>query len=57
VNPLLSPIDVQTKNVGQHPDENRSKAEVAIPDGGGSARHFQPFRRGRSVPSWVGGAS
>ena len=54
---LLSPTDVQTKDFGQHPDENRSKAEPAIPDGGGSGHHFQPFRRSRSVPSWVGTAS
>ena len=55
MNPLLSPTDVQTKNFGQRPDENRFNGEPAIPDGGG--RHFQPFRRSRSVPSWVGGAS
>ena len=57
MNPLLSPTDVQTKTFGQHPDENRSNEEPAIPDSGGSGRHFQPFRRSRSVPSWVGGAS
>lgn len=38
MNLLLSPTDVQTKDFGQHPDENRSKEEPAIPDGGGSER-------------------
>jgi hypothetical protein len=41
VNPLLSPTTVQTKDFGQHPDEDRSKQEPAIPDGGRSGWHFR----------------
>jgi len=57
LNPLLSPTDVQTKDFGHHPDEDRSKEEPAIPDGGGSGKHFRSFRRSLSGPSWVGAAS
>jgi hypothetical protein len=57
VNPLLSPTDVQTKDFGQHPDEDQSKEEPAIPDSGGSERQFRPFRRSLSGPSRVGATS
>jgi hypothetical protein len=55
--PLLSPTDSQTKDFGQHPDEDRSKEEPTIPYGGGSERHFRSLRRSLSDPSWVGAAS
>jgi hypothetical protein len=57
VNPLLSPTDVQTKDFGQHPDEDQSKEEPAIPDSGGIERQFRSFRRSLSGPSWVGATS
>jgi hypothetical protein len=57
VKPLLSPTDLQTKDFGQHPDEDRSKEEPSIPYGGGSGRHFRSSRRSLSDPSWVGAAS
>ena len=57
MNPLLLPTDVQTKDFGKHPDEDRFKAEPTIPDGDGSGRHFRSFRRSLSGPSRVGAAS
>ena len=57
MNLLLSPADVQTKDFGQHPDDDRSKVEPAILDGGGSGRHFRSCRRSLSGPSLAGAAS
>ena len=57
MNALLSPINMQTKDFGQHPDEDRSKEEPAIPVGGGSGRHFRSYRRSLADPSRVGAAS
>jgi hypothetical protein len=57
VNRPLSPTAVQTKDFGQHPDEDRSKEEPTIPYGGGSGRQFRSLRRSLSDPSCVGAAS